>query len=223
VPWLFSITTSHLISHHFCGKICYQSFQALPDDIWKHVSQYVVLCRLTLSWKLAWSKTVLWSNPVWNLLLCCSPSCIPWRWRKCDHWWSLPAHRHLFFYLASLCAKTKTRHILVRELPFTHDPAFVSHSKTGLQWLMDRFASAYETFSLTISNKKMLQCANAVHWTCLMEVSSWRGRSSTKSTTVATWVLWCPTTALSRKKFSPESGKQLTTLEIKIRNEVILP
>ncbi|XP_063584666.1 uncharacterized protein LOC134762226 [Penaeus indicus] len=58
------------------------------------------------------------------------------------------------YNLAHLRAKTKTRRFLVRELLFSDDAAFVSHSEAGLQTLMDRFAKACDDFTLTISKKK---------------------------------------------------------------------
>ena len=50
------------------------------------------------------------SNPGWNLL-CCSPSCIPWRWQKCHRWWSFLLRTRFgrMFNLEKLRSKTKIR------------------------------------------------------------------------------------------------------------------
>ena len=58
------------------------------------------------------------------------------------------------FSLARLRAKTKRQRVLVRELLFADDAAFVSHGTAGLQRLMDKFSSACDQFSLVISVKK---------------------------------------------------------------------
>jgi len=83
------------------------------------------------------------SNPGWNLL-CCSPSCIPWRWQKCHRWWS--------FYCAPVLAECSILinyvpkqkfGILVRDLLFADDIAFTSHSEIALkhQWTVLAFFS----------------------------------------------------------------------------------
>ncbi|XP_047481631.1 uncharacterized protein LOC125034034 [Penaeus chinensis] len=58
------------------------------------------------------------------------------------------------FNLSRLSAKDKVRRVLVRELLFADDAAFVSHNPEGLQSLMDRFSAACPDFSLIISTKK---------------------------------------------------------------------
>jgi len=52
------------------------------------------------------------------------------------------------FNLARLLAKTKNRHISVRDLLFADDATFVSHSETGLQTQTNSFVAACEAFSL---------------------------------------------------------------------------
>ena len=58
------------------------------------------------------------------------------------------------FNLSRLKAKTKIRKTMVRELLFADDAAFVSHSETGLQEMMDLFADSCSKFGLTISLTK---------------------------------------------------------------------
>lgn len=63
-------------------------------------------------------------------------------------------HDGKLFNLARLRAKTKVKTVLIREMLFADDAAFVSHTEEGLQALMDNFSSACEDFGLTISIKK---------------------------------------------------------------------
>ena len=56
--------------------------------------------------------------------------------------------------LARLRAKTKIKRVLVREMLFANDAAFVSHTEEGLQSLINDFSSACKDFGLTISIKK---------------------------------------------------------------------
>ena len=63
-------------------------------------------------------------------------------------------HDGKLFNLARLRAKTKTKRVLVKEMLFADDAAFVSHSEDGLQRLIDGFSKACKDFGLTISIKK---------------------------------------------------------------------
>ena len=63
-------------------------------------------------------------------------------------------HDGKLYNLARLRAKTKITRILLREMLFADDAAFASHTKDGLQRLIDSFADACKEFSLTISIKK---------------------------------------------------------------------
>jgi hypothetical protein len=63
-------------------------------------------------------------------------------------------HDGKLFNLARLRAKTKVKSVLIREMLFADDAAFVSHTEDGLQALMDSFSSACDDFGLTISIKK---------------------------------------------------------------------
>ena len=56
--------------------------------------------------------------------------------------------------LARLRAKTKVKTVLVREMLFADDAAFVSHTEEGLQELINSFSAACDDFGLTISIKK---------------------------------------------------------------------
>ncbi|XP_063586343.1 uncharacterized protein LOC134763723 [Penaeus indicus] len=58
------------------------------------------------------------------------------------------------FNLACLRAKSKVKRVTIQDLLFTDDAAIVSHSREGLQELMDRFFDACNLFGLTISQKK---------------------------------------------------------------------
>ena len=58
------------------------------------------------------------------------------------------------FNIAWLKAKTKVRHLIIRDMLFADDAAVVAHSQEHLQALMDRFTQACQYFSLTISLSK---------------------------------------------------------------------
>ena len=58
------------------------------------------------------------------------------------------------FNLARLLAKTKRRENLIKELLFADDAALTSHTREGLQAMLDSFSSACKTFGHTISIKK---------------------------------------------------------------------
>ena len=58
------------------------------------------------------------------------------------------------FNLAGLKSCAKTRAACIRELPFTNDSAFVSHSQEELQSILDRFSKSAAAFGLTINIKK---------------------------------------------------------------------
>ena len=58
------------------------------------------------------------------------------------------------FNLARLHAKTKVRHVTIREALFADDAALATHTQEALQRLLDRFSHACEEFGLTISIKK---------------------------------------------------------------------
>ena len=55
------------------------------------------------------------------------------------------------FNLARLRAKTKGRHVDIREMLFTYDAALVTHTMEDLQQLIDRLSHAFKEFGLTIS------------------------------------------------------------------------
>ena len=63
-------------------------------------------------------------------------------------------HDGKLFNIARLRAKTKVKQVLIREMLFADDAAFVSHSEDGLQALIDCFAGSCQEFGLTISIKK---------------------------------------------------------------------
>jgi len=58
------------------------------------------------------------------------------------------------FNLSRLRAKTKTKRILIRELPYADDAALVAHSELHLQNLCERFAKACNDFSVIINLMK---------------------------------------------------------------------
>ena len=58
------------------------------------------------------------------------------------------------YNLARLRAKTKVRHVTIREVLFADDAAMATHTEEALQRLIDRFALACDDFGLTISIKK---------------------------------------------------------------------
>lgn len=58
------------------------------------------------------------------------------------------------FNISRLKAKSKTRKVLIRDMLFADDAALAAHSEEQLQSLMNRFSSACDLFSLTISLKK---------------------------------------------------------------------
>jgi hypothetical protein len=58
------------------------------------------------------------------------------------------------FNISRLKAKSKTRAVLIRDMLFADDAALAAHSEEQLQSLMNRFSSACDLFSLTISLKK---------------------------------------------------------------------
>ena len=58
------------------------------------------------------------------------------------------------YTLARLRAKTKVRHVTIREVLFADDAAMATHTEEALQRLIDRFALACDDFGLTISIKK---------------------------------------------------------------------
>lgn len=60
---------------------------------------------------------------------------------------------HLF-NISRLRAKTRVREVLIRDMLFADDAAFVAHSQEELQLLLDRFSNACKDFSLTISLSK---------------------------------------------------------------------
>ena len=59
-----------------------------------------------------------------------------------------------FFNLRRLLAYTKIQEVLIQELLFANDCAFLAHSEKELQTLVDRFSAAVKAFDLTISLKK---------------------------------------------------------------------
>ena len=58
------------------------------------------------------------------------------------------------FNLARLRAKTKVRHVVIREMLFADDDALVTHTMEDLQQLIDKLSHACQEFGLTISIKK---------------------------------------------------------------------
>ena len=58
------------------------------------------------------------------------------------------------FNLSQMCAKTKTKHLLIPEWLYVDDAALVAHSDMHLQNLCERFAKACNDFSMTINLKK---------------------------------------------------------------------
>ena len=58
------------------------------------------------------------------------------------------------FNLSWLRVKTKTKHVLIRELLYADDAALVAHSEMHLQNLCERFAKACNDFSMTINLNK---------------------------------------------------------------------
>ena len=64
-----------------------------------------------------------------------------------------------FFSLARLKARSRTKRVLVRELLYADDAAFVASSEQELQEMVDRFATACKEFGLTISLKKTMVMA----------------------------------------------------------------
>ena len=58
------------------------------------------------------------------------------------------------FNLARLRAKTKVRHVVIREMLFADDAALVTHTMEDLQQLIDKLSHACKEFGLTISIKK---------------------------------------------------------------------
>lgn len=58
------------------------------------------------------------------------------------------------FNISRLKAKSKTRAVLIRDMLFADDAALAAHTEEQLQSLMNRFSTACDLFSLTISLKK---------------------------------------------------------------------
>ena len=58
------------------------------------------------------------------------------------------------FNLARLRAKTKVRHVVIREMLFADDAALVTYTMEDLQQLIDKLSHACKEFGLTISIKK---------------------------------------------------------------------
>ena len=58
------------------------------------------------------------------------------------------------FNLARLRAKTKVRHVVIREMLFADDAALVTHTMEDLQQLIDKLSHACKEFGLTIRIKK---------------------------------------------------------------------
>ena len=58
------------------------------------------------------------------------------------------------YNLARIRAKTKVRHVTIREVLFADDAAMATHTEEALQRLIDRFTLACDDFGLTISIKK---------------------------------------------------------------------
>jgi hypothetical protein len=63
------------------------------------------------------------------------------------------------FNLARLRAKSKIRRVLIRELLYADDAAFVAHTEAELQALCSAFAAACKEFGMTISLKKTVVMA----------------------------------------------------------------
>ena len=74
------------------------------------------------------------------------------------------------FNVASLRAKTKVKTVLVRDMPFTDDAAFATHSEAVIQRLINKFASACENDGLTISFKKAKGSAQDVSQATEMKI-----------------------------------------------------
>ena len=55
--------------------------------------------------------------------------------------------------LTRLRAKTKVKTVLLREMLFADNAAFVSHTESGQQAIIDRFATTCQDFGLTIIKK----------------------------------------------------------------------
>ena len=64
--------------------------------------------------------------------------------------------------LARLRAKTKVRHVVIREMLFADDAVLVTHTIEDLQQLIDRLSHACKEFGLTISIKKQMLWAKAL-------------------------------------------------------------
>lgn len=58
--------------------------------------------------------------------------------------------------MVHLHTKTNVCKILVQELPFGDDAAFVSSTTKGLQRLMDKFNAAWDEFSLDYKHQKTI-------------------------------------------------------------------
>lgn len=58
------------------------------------------------------------------------------------------------FSIAHLCANTKVRRVLIRELRFADDTALASHTEAGLQQIVNHLSHTIKEFGLTISLKK---------------------------------------------------------------------
>jgi len=90
------------------------------------------------------------------------------QWTKYQHWWMRCAHTNdILFNLERLCTETKTQHFLFRQLLFTEDAVFISHSeRNGLESLMDRFAAVARPFSghSVCKDKKCCNTPVDVHW-----------------------------------------------------------
>ncbi len=67
-----------------------------------------------------------------------------------------------FFSLARLRARTRVKRILVRELLYADDAAFVAHTEQEIQEMCNSFAAACTEFGLTISLSKTVVMAQNV-------------------------------------------------------------
>jgi hypothetical protein len=67
-----------------------------------------------------------------------------------------------FFSLARLRARTRVKCVLVRELLYADDAAFVAHTEQEIQEMCNSFAAACTEFGLTISLKKTVVMAQNV-------------------------------------------------------------
>ena len=76
------------------------------------------------------------------------------------------------FNLARLRAKTKVQRVLVREMLYADDAAFVSHSETVLQTLCSVFAAACEEFGLKISIKKTVVLTQPASLSPVMQINN---------------------------------------------------